>query len=356
MRCLALANALAKHGAQTTFLAAQITDALAARVMEAGHQLEILRSSRTKAYSPEAAPLFHASWLKSGWKQDAQTTIAVIEHMRPEWIVVDHYALDWRWHQMLRQHLKDSECGILAIDDLGDRDFDCDVLLDPNFRKDGHDLFHERVPAHCKRFKGAQMALLDTAYAQAHSQTIPRKTLRHILIYFGVASVSTFNPILEAMQSVPDVTAQLVTEKDTVFDPRLISHPSVQAGQVALHGPMPSLLPAMQNADLAIGPIGSSTWERMCLGLPTIGVTLAQNQEAIARDLHEAGLIYLLGRSEDLSADDYVAALTLMARQRCLADLSRRCLNICDGLGAERLAAYLVGHQPVVRYSAKRSL
>lgn len=349
MRCLALANALATHGAQSVFLCAQISNGLSTRITQAGHRLILLPARDTSVVTGSGhdtqAPA-HASWLGSDWdtdwRWDAHQCSVLLDGMRPDWIVVDHYALDYRWHTQMRACLRSPSCGVLVIDDLGDRDLACDVLLDPNFRPPGVDVFSDRVPPVCKRFGGPQMALLDLAFGQAHLCGSVRHDLRHLLIYLGETPARFFVPILDALLVHPEVSADLVASDAIAQDPELRTHPGVQGGQVTLWKPQPNLISFMQRADLAIGPIGSTTWERLCLGVPTIAVTMAANQERIARDLHEAGLIDLLGRVDQLDAACYTAALTRMVQGTRIRDMSDRAFAECDGNGALRLAAYLV--------------
>ncbi len=350
MRCLALANALATYGTQSVFLCAQISDGLSTRITQAGHRLILLPAQDTSVvtgggHNTQAPP--HASWLGSDWdtdwRWDAHQCSMVLEGMRPDWIVVDHYALDHHWHTQMRACLRSPSCGVLAIDDLGDRDLACDVLLDPNFRPLGVDVFADRVPPSCQRFDTPQMALLDLAYGPAHRNAKLRQDLGHLLIYLGATPVPYLLPILEALRDQPGLRGDLVAPDSIRQSPQLRAHSSVQSGQVKLWGPQPNLIPLMQRADLAIGPIGSSTWERLCLGLPTIAVTMVANQERIACDLYEAGLIYLLGPVEQLGAQEYAAALARMAQGTRLKDLSHRGLAICDGDGARKLATHLVG-------------
>ena len=50
----------------------------------------------------------------------------------------------------------------------------------------------------------------------------------------------------------------------------------------------------MASADAAIGAGGTTTWERLCLGLPCITYALADNQEAYSQVLADRGLIQYL--------------------------------------------------------------
>ena len=51
----------------------------------------------------------------------------------------------------------------------------------------------------------------------------------------------------------------------------------------------------MLKADLAIGAVGSTTWERCAMGLPSIVLVLAENQRKVAKDLDAAGVLISLG-------------------------------------------------------------
>lgn len=349
MRCLALANALQDRGAECHFICAQITAGLAERIEAAGHAMSRLENSEVSpALAATAPPPPHADWLgdtmpwQSAWRQDAAACQAAIAaDGRVDWLVVDHYALERGWHRTLRPHVRQ---GIVVVDDLGDRDLDCEILLDQNFRPPGQNPFTERLPSGCTQLKGPGMALLDGSYGQAHKRARPRQSLNHVLVYLGQTQVRHLLPVLTALSPLP-LGMDLVVSDSLFQDPALRAHPiwnTPGTSQRRMHGRQPSLLPFMERADLAIGPIGSSTWERMCVGLPTLAVTLAANQEKIAADLHTAGFIDLLGPIDALSARDYTAGLARFAERTYLIELSRRGLGLVDGQGADRLASHLV--------------
>lgn len=339
MRCLALANALARRGARSVFIARAITPSLAARIRSAGHELVLLPHKPDDGrWSSDAAetPPAHARWLGSTWQDDARQTAAALGS-RCDWLVADHYAIGAGWHRALR----DMARRILVIDDLGDRDLDCDLLVDPNYRSAGYDPFVGRLPGHCGRMAGPMIALLDLAYAAAHATARPRDALRSLFVYLGVAPAAAIRPALDAAGAA-GLAVEVVLAGDPDQAAEIRDHSTVGRGQTKVFGPQPSLLPFLQRADAAVAPIGSSTWERMCLGLPTIAVTLAANQDVIAQHLHEAGLIDLLGAVPGLVASDYAAALERLARPGILRQTSAALLVQCDGRGAERLATALL--------------
>jgi len=110
-----------------------------------------------------------------------------------------------------------------------------------------------------------------------------------------------------------------------------------------LHFSLPDLARVMAEADLAIGAGGTTTWERMCLGLPTVLVSIAENQEPACRALADAGLAYYLGSSETVAAADLAGAMRRLRDSAAeLAALSARCSGEVDGHGAQRVAEALM--------------
>jgi spore coat polysaccharide biosynthesis predicted glycosyltransferase SpsG len=92
-------------------------------------------------------------------------------------------------------------------------------------------------------------------------------------------------------------------------------------------------------ADIGIGAPGSSTWERCVVGLPSTLVILAENQRPNAQAMadREAALVLELAAPDfDESLDRAIWRLMRDADLR--RSLARRSAEMCDGLGAGRVA------------------
>ena len=107
---------------------------------------------------------------------------------------------------------------------------------------------------------------------------------------------------------------------------------------ITLHTNLPSLAALIIHSDISIGACGVTTWERACLGLPSICITIADNQVSFAQALNADNLIRLLGSSSEVSIYDLQDAL------RSFTDvhtISSRLSRLTDGYGAERVAIAL---------------
>jgi RimJ/RimL family protein N-acetyltransferase len=106
-----------------------------------------------------------------------------------------------------------------------------------------------------------------------------------------------------------------------------------------LHGHQPTLLPLLGEADLAVGAGGTTTWERLCLGVPSVVVCIAENQRPGCEYLAGLGCIEYCGDAAIATADAIAASL-----RRCVTDEARRREMtaagqvLVDGLGAQRIA------------------
>jgi spore coat polysaccharide biosynthesis predicted glycosyltransferase SpsG len=100
----------------------------------------------------------------------------------------------------------------------------------------------------------------------------------------------------------------------------------------------------MVDSDLGIGAAGSTTWERCCLGLPTIQMVLAHNQKEVAEALERLGAVTSVsatGNTLDL--------LRRSVRSSSVAKmqmLSERAAQICDGRGASIVVQRMLERSP----------
>ena len=74
-----------------------------------------------------------------------------------------------------------------------------------------------------------------------------------------------------------------------------------ERGNCKLHRNLPNLISLMKKADLSIGAVGGTTWERACLNLPSIVVATAENQIELAEELYRDNFHIYLGETRELT-------------------------------------------------------
>jgi len=95
-------------------------------------------------------------------------------------------------------------------------------------------------------------------------------------------------------------------------------------------------------SDIAIGAAGSTSWERCCLGLPTIILITADNQRFVAKGLQQAGAAYVLGDAAEIDKQQLAVQLRgLVEGHAARSAMSHAAAGVCDGLGLQRVAALM---------------
>ena len=338
MRCLTLAEAMRARGAAALFVCREhdghLCDLITARGF-AVHRLAL----RPPVAAHQEGPA-HVAWLGGSWQDDAEGTRTALKMWDriPDWLVVDHYALDDRWEGLLRPMAS----RLMAIDDLADRRHDCDLLLDQNLVAQMDTRYVPQLPPRCVALLGPGYALLQSKFAELHPSTRARTgPIKRLLISFGGADRNNLTArSLRAFLSL----GRTDIDVDVVMPARLdvadaIRHLAAGHPHIHLHEPLPTLAALTAAADLAIGAAGASSWERLCLGVPALVVTLAENQMPIAKELDRRGLVKWLGEQTEVSEEVLANALRHEVGRGGDADWSRRCLEVVDGLGTGRVCA-----------------
>lgn len=348
MRCLTLAKALRGRGAAVSFVCREHIGHLGALILDMGFEVHLLEGCDGPDATGEES-LSHSSWLGATQARDAAQTLAVVEAMgvKPDWLVVDHYAIDQRWEKRLRPAVG----RIMAIDDLADRSHDCDVLLDQNLVAQMDVRYSARLPASCRQLLGPRYALLQAGYAERHQCASPRKgAVRRILIYFGGADVDnltgrSLGAFLRLGRN--EIDLDLVAGNGSYAEEirrQAANHPNIH-----LHGRLPTLAPLIEAASLGIGAGGSTSWERLCLGLPSIVIALADNQVPISAELGKRGLACSLGFHRDVDEAAIASKLAEIVGDGLDEHWSQQCLSVVDGRGVQRVCAVLSAEGAALR-------
>ena len=346
MRCLTLANALSEHGVQVTFVAATVPDNLAARISAAGHNLQRIPPSsemRRERADWEEPPISRSAQIA-----DAYATGATID--RVDWAIVDHYLLDEHWHSTARKFAGK----IMVIDDLANRSYDCDVLLDQTFGRTKV-AYRELVPDGATVLAGTTYALLRPEFSRERPAALERRKSNFPAARILVSMGTTDPQGVSATIVEKAICAALGCAIDVVVGPQAASLGSLRAladknPRVTLHSYSDRMAELMRDADIAIGGAGTTSWERCCLALPTIVLPLADNQRPSAEALESAGAALLAS-----SVDDIPPLLSnLISDPVMRLSLTAAAAAICDGEGAALVVDKLLHRSPPSREVALR--
>lgn len=328
MRCLTLADELRERGADCHFICRSQPGDMSALIQSRGYSLTMLISemAESRCVEDDGALTPHANWLDCGWKTDADQVGEVVAVVRPDWLIVDHYALDACWERALTPHYNK----LMVIDDLADRSHVCDLLLDQNYYSDMETRYRGLVPPYCEMLLGSHHVLLRPEFLAMRDQLRERDgCVRRILVFFGGSDPTNQTQIVLdalAMLDIREIAVDVVIGGSNPHSKQLEARCRTMPN-VVLHRQVSNMAELIELADLGIGAGGSAMWERCYLGLPTITVVFADNQLRTTEDVAALGAIHYLGRSESLAAAEYAGAIGRMidspAKIRRISEVSR---------------------------------
>ena len=318
VRCLTLADGLARRGALVSFVCRPQPGDLVSFIERSGYRVQRLDSDR-----PD-------------WASDAAETARLAREQAVDWLVVDHYLLDARFEERFQL----AGVKVLAIDDLADRPHACDLLLDQNLCREPASRYLGLIPTSCRALLGPRYALLRPEFSLARRQLRERRgECRRLLISFGGS-----DPTQETAKAL--AALELLDDHGLLLDV-VVGGSNPQAGALrdacaalpgcSFHYQVDTMAKLMSRADLALGSGGATTWERCFLGLPSLTVVVAANQRLTTEAVALAGATWNLGWHAELSPRTLADRIALLlGAPELIADASARAFALMgDPAGGE---------------------
>lgn len=344
MRCLTLADALRKRGADCRFICRSHPGNLIKEIKQRGFDVAVLPCDGNWPGTEATQPV-HAAWLGEDWEKDAEQAKASAGGTTADWLIVDHYALDERWERALASHYRK----LMVIDDLADRPHACDLLLDQTFGRNGVD-YHPLVPVDCQLLYGSQFALLRPEFANLRAYSLQRRAqpvLRELLITMGgIDKDNATGQVLQALRICPlpadcRITVVMGATAPWLDEVRQQAHDMPWQNRVLVG--VSDMAQLMADSDLAIGAAGGTSWERCCLGLPTIMLVLAENQFKVAQGLERSGAAKSIKFGQSVATQLMEQLLRLIDDPSKLRQMSECAAKIVDGSGVNAVMQQMEG-------------
>jgi UDP-2,4-diacetamido-2,4,6-trideoxy-beta-L-altropyranose hydrolase/UDP-4-amino-4,6-dideoxy-N-acetyl-beta-L-altrosamine N-acetyltransferase len=329
MRCLTLAQVLKENGANVEFICRKHKGSLIDKIRSSGfniYKLGMLEELEV------ANKLAHSHWLGATQQQDASACVDILKPNQTDWLIVDHYALDEDWQNRLKPYCEK----LMVIDDLADRKHQCDILLDQTFGRQLED-YSELAPKDCQLLLGSQNALLRPDFARWRPYSLERRSkleFKQLFINMGGVDVENVTEkILDELEicNLPNDLKIIVVMGGSAPCLESVKSKAITLPyKTEVKVDVGNMAEIMANSDIAIGAAGSSTWERCCLGLPTIQIVIAKNQQFLAETLSRQNIVMLVKEIKEIT-------YLLESSSEWMKSLSNSALEICNGMGVYKV-------------------
>ena len=322
MRCLALAQAWQDEGKQAIFVMATEASALEAR----------LRSENIEIEHFSVVP---------GSVEDATATIRLTQHIETNWVVLDGYHFDAEYQRIL----KDAELKLLYIDDCGyAKHYYADIILNQNICAD-ESLYLNREP-YTQLLLGTRYALLRREFLQWRGwkrETPP--VARNVLVTLGGSDPDNVTlKVIQALQQVEieNLEAIVVVGGSNPHYKKLQSAIRESPFPISLKRNVTNMPELMAWADVAIAAGGSTNWELAFMGLPTMILILADNQQKIVEKLSKISAVLSLGWHKDVNCKKIEREIFhLLSKTSLRVEMTQLVRELVDGKGCLRVFSKL---------------
>ncbi len=263
------------------------------------------------------------------------TTAGLIRATKIETVIADSYDIQSEafsaWRPLLR--------GLVALDDLGDRFLDVDVVVNgsPHAAR-----LRYRTGSGSTLFLGPQFALLTSSYRTLPLHSAQSEVSRVLVTLGGADPRGSTAKIVEAVRrALPAVHLDVVV--GPLFGPMPDLDQAAKQDPVRLrvHRELDDLSALMAEADLAVSGGGQTLYELAASGVPTVAICLADNQKDNIAALSMISLLSV-GSLEAASANSFLPVEQVCRRlatdQTLRANMSHTGQALIDGGGAERIA------------------
>ena len=192
-----------------------------------------------------------------------------------------------------------------------------------------------------KTFSGLQYALINKGIRNTKKPRI-KKRVHNILVCFGVFdSKNATGLTINILKGIAAKNHNLRTKVLMTSKPMHLNRVKDQIknidSNIDLVTDKENIIPLLCKADLSIGSAGNNLLERTAMGIPSITITTAKNQDHLAKYLNQHGSTINLGSINKISVQKLETTINrLIKNHKLRLTMSRKGKALVDGLGVKR--------------------
>ena len=277
--------------------------------------------------------LDHTTWLGESEEADADKTIEIIKKnkLQVDWLIIDHYSIGEIWENRLKPFVKK----ILVIDDYTNRKHICNILINQQISKeDGLLKYKNILNKDCKIYCGNEYLLLHPRYIEYQNivKNYDKKNIERVNIFMGGADTPNItNKILDVCANfnkniIFDVIVGKSNKNKLELERRIKNLKNFN-----FYYDLQYIGDLILKADICIGAIGSTSYERCLLKTPSLCICIAENQKTVLDKFIKSNTIKYLGTINDNYLDKLEYFLNYFNNNiNELKIMSNNCSNFID--------------------------
>ena len=324
-RCINIANQLKKRNVNSIFLCQDLP----------GLDIKLLKIHNLKyKLLPE----------NKDFKKDAKETIKFLndENINPDCLVVDHYEIDINWEKIVKKYTKK----LLIIDDLANKKHFSDILINQVFGVKPSS-YKDLINDSCKLFLGKKYIMLRPEFLKMRKNLINNIKpfeVKDIHLFFSSNDKNglTIKYSKLLLDNFPGVNIHISIGNNFIQFNEL-RHLSLNNKRINFKQNNLKIEEQMAKCQIAIGTPGMITWERACLGMPSIQMGIKDFQDGILKDLDSLGICKWIGLEKEIYEEQFIdICRNFFKHHELLLKMKRKCFTAIDGKGMERVVKIIM--------------
>lgn len=329
MRSLTLAKQLKRQGMKVIFICRELD----------GNCIDLINNQGFSVISlPYKKDYNDVDSIKANWKSDAQETIESIRKLSffIDLLIVDHYDLGRSWELKLRPYTKK----IMVVDDLANRTHDCDILLDGGFLATEKS-YVDLVPIPTNLLIGAKYTILREQFKINKKERFnDERSYLIVHIFFGGKDVKNLTTHYSKLllKNIKNIKIIAVVSGGYTDKKGLEQIEKRFKGRFNWYQNITDMASLMKECDIAFGAPGITTWERMCVGLPSAYIATHFNQVSILKKLKHYNLCEYLGEYPLINDEHLLISFRTFIKDKAnLKTIFEKSIKAIDGDGVTRI-------------------
>ncbi len=286
---------------------------------------------------------FKSICLNSKWNNlddEISQMKSIIDETGIDYLIVDSYYASAKYLDELKEH-----CKIIYIDDLHEFNSQVSILIHGSVFADEMHFLEDYAGTDTKLLLGPKYAILRPEFQSILPRL--RENVTKILITFGGVDINNASGrLLEALLS--NELLKLIEYHVVVgqYNPHFKDLLSVSEkyDTVFLHRNVHNMSQLMTMCDLAITAGGTTTYELCACGIPSVCVSVADNQVRNVKKFSELGVMVCAGDIRDTKCiQRIICELNYLINHReYRLQMSEKMQKLVDGLGVKRIVAEIL--------------
>ena len=331
MRCLTLAQELKNNFDKVIFLTRKDSDYFIKTITENEFEVFLLPAQTIKPPKNLHELNNHSDIIKN---------LVTRYTKNKNYLLIDHYEVDSDFESSLKNTFEK----IFVIDDLANRKHNCDLLIDQNYHRDLNHRYEKLIPNDAITLLGPKYAIIRSEFRKLNKKPIKKNSqIKKILVSFGGSDpTNECKKTLDALCSIENSQFEIIVVAG-IFNHNFEELQKLyeKYSHIKIFRHVNDLSRLMLNSDLFIGAGGTTTWERLYMGLPSIVTIISNDQKESTELLSETKNVINLGLAKYVETKTYVQAIQKSSPD-LLYSMSLNNQKLVDGNGCSRIKKQII--------------